>query len=145
MSETHINLESNAPLAALESWLRGLIREEVRAASSQNGHHEGDRLLDAEEASKILSVSPDWLYRHGSRLPFTRKLAPRPCRRMLFSAGIHSVRVDGVITVKVLKRLIWPRRSYRNRSNEVVPVACASANASNSRPWCSGLVSGRKM
>ena len=37
---------------------------------------------------------------------------------MLFSAGIHSVRVEGVITVKVLKRLIWPRRSYRNRSKE---------------------------
>ncbi len=57
--------------------LRALIREEVQAAN-QNGHQ--DRLLDAGEASKILSVSPDWLYRHGSRLPFTRKLAPRVLR-----------------------------------------------------------------
>ena len=37
MNEPHKNLESDAPLAVLESWLRGLIREEVQAAS-QNGH-----------------------------------------------------------------------------------------------------------
>ena len=58
--------------------LRQIIRGEVREAMGQNGHQ--DRLLDAGEASKILSVSPDWLYRHGSRLPFTRKLAPRVLR-----------------------------------------------------------------
>ena len=45
-----------------------------------NGHQDGDRLLDAEEAAKILSVSPDWLYRHANRLPFTRKLAPKMLR-----------------------------------------------------------------
>ena len=59
--------------------IRQAVREEIQAAQ-QNGNREGDRLLDAEEASKILSVSPDWLYRHGSRLPFTRKLAPRVLR-----------------------------------------------------------------
>ena len=79
MNDPHKNLQSDAPLAALESWLRGLIREEVQAAS-QNGHHEGDRLLDAEKAAEILSVSPSWLYRYGKRLPFTRKLAPRVLR-----------------------------------------------------------------
>ncbi len=74
MSEAATPLEN-----ALEALLRRIIREEIRAAQSQNGH-QGDRLLDAEEASKVLSVSPDWLYRHGSRLPFTRKLAPRVLR-----------------------------------------------------------------
>ncbi len=75
MSETTTPLEN-----ALEALLRRIVREEVQAAQSQNGHQEGDHLLDAEEASKVLSVSPDWLYRHGSRLPFTRKLAPRVLR-----------------------------------------------------------------
>jgi len=79
MSLPSKNQLPDSPLASLESWLRTLIREEIQAAN-QNGHQEGDHLLDAEEASKILSVSPDWLYRHGSRLPFTRKLAPRVLR-----------------------------------------------------------------
>ncbi len=70
---------TDSPIAALESWFRGLIREELQANHGQNGH-QGDRLLDAEEASKILSISPDWLYRHASRLPFARKLAPRVLR-----------------------------------------------------------------
>ena len=68
-----------AALEALEGWFRGLIREELQAIHGQNGHGE-DRLLNADEAAKILSVSPDWLYRHGGRLPFTRKLAPRVLR-----------------------------------------------------------------
>ena len=74
MSETSTTLEN-----AFEELIRRIVREEVQA-SNGNGHHEGDRLLDAKEAAKILSVSPDWLYRHGSRLPFTRKLAPRVLR-----------------------------------------------------------------
>jgi len=79
MDQPNKNLAPESPLTALESWLRTLIREEIQAAN-QNGNHEGDRLLDTEEASKLLSVSPDWLYRHGRRLPFTRKLAPRVLR-----------------------------------------------------------------
>jgi len=67
------------PLESLEGWFRSIIREEIQA-SNGNGHHEGDRLLDAKEAAKILSVSPSWLYRYGKRLPFTRKLAPRVLR-----------------------------------------------------------------
>ena len=59
--------------------LKTLVREEIEKAAGQNGH-QGDKLLDAEKAAEILSVSPDWLYRHGSRLPFTRKLAPRVLR-----------------------------------------------------------------
>jgi len=58
--------------------IRQAVREEIQAAMGQNDHQ--DRLLDAEEASKILSVSPDWLYRRAARLPFTRKLGPRVLR-----------------------------------------------------------------
>ena len=60
--------------------IRQAVREELRSASSQNGNQDGDRLLTAEEAGKILSASPDWLYRHANRLPFTRKLAPKMLR-----------------------------------------------------------------
>ena len=70
--------DSNLAVTLTVGQLRVLIREEIEKAVGQNGHQ--DRLLDAGEASKILSVSPDWLYRHGSRLPFTRKLAPRVLR-----------------------------------------------------------------
>ncbi len=66
---------------AFRAELKAIIKEALQEVfREQNGRHEGDRLLDAEEASKVLSVSPDWLYRHGSRLPFTRKLAPRVLR-----------------------------------------------------------------
>jgi predicted DNA-binding transcriptional regulator AlpA len=41
-----------------------------------------DRLLDVEEAARRLAVSPDWLYRRATRLPFT----VRPGRTLRFSA-----------------------------------------------------------
>ncbi len=59
--------------------LRAVVREEIEKAAAQNGQH-GDKLLDAEEACKVLSSSVDWLYRHANRLPFTRKLGPRMIR-----------------------------------------------------------------
>ncbi len=76
MSETAPSLFSEAFRAEFEE----IVQRAVEKALNGNGHHEGDKLLDAEEASKILSVSPDWLYRHGRQLPFTRKLAPRVLR-----------------------------------------------------------------
>jgi len=57
---------------AFESVLRRVIREELQALNNSNRHD--DRLLTAEEAAKILSVSADWLYRNSKRLPFTRKI-----------------------------------------------------------------------
>ena len=60
--------------------LKGLIQEAVQAAISQNGHHNGDRLLDKVEAAKVLGVSKDWLYRHAHQLPFSRKLGPKMLR-----------------------------------------------------------------
>ena len=73
MSETNSNLAE-----ALAAILKPIVKEAVKEAI--NGHREEDRLLDAEEASSLLSVSPDWLYRNGKRLPFTRKLGPKMLR-----------------------------------------------------------------
>ncbi len=71
--------ETTTPLEnALEGLLRRIIREEIQAAN-QNGHQE-DRLLDVEEASKVLCVDEGWLYRHHKKLPFTRKLGPKMLR-----------------------------------------------------------------
>ena len=65
--------------------VRKIVREEVtqlaREASQQ------DRLLDAEEAARILSVSVEWLYRNAKRLPFTRKLGHKMLR--FSSVGIQ--------------------------------------------------------
>ena len=73
----------NAPSLLGEALLQAIrqaVREEIQAASNGSGHHEGDKLLDAEAAAEILSVSEDWLYRHASKLPFTRKLGPKMLR-----------------------------------------------------------------
>jgi excisionase family DNA binding protein len=41
-----------------------------------------DELLSVEEASRRLGVSKDYLYRHGSDFPFTRRIG----RKLLFSS-----------------------------------------------------------
>jgi predicted DNA-binding transcriptional regulator AlpA len=74
MNETATTLES-----ALEGLLRRIIREEIRALKADLNGQE-DRLMDAEEASKLLGMSRHWLYRHGKKLPFTRKLGPKNLR-----------------------------------------------------------------
>ena len=65
---------------ALQFELEEIVQRAVERALNGNRHQEGDELLDAEAASKILAVSPDWLYHHHKKLPFTRKLAPRVLR-----------------------------------------------------------------
>jgi predicted DNA-binding transcriptional regulator AlpA len=60
--------------------IRQAVREEIEAAHFQNGTHDGDRLLDAEDAAKLLCISEDWLYRNAKKLPFTRKLGPKMLR-----------------------------------------------------------------
>jgi len=63
---------------ALLEAIRQAVREEIRALKAElNGQ---DRLLDAEETARVLSVSPDWLYRQARKLPFTRKLGPKMIR-----------------------------------------------------------------
>ena len=75
--------QNNAPALLsdpLRAEIKELVREAIREVGSQNGHHEGDKLLTAEKAAEFLSVSPDWLYRHARQLPFTRKLGPKMLR-----------------------------------------------------------------
>src|SRR5687768_11785590 len=55
-----------------------LIRQQITEAL--NHVPNGDRLLDADEAAKLLSVSPDWLYRQAKHLPFSRRLGPKMLR-----------------------------------------------------------------
>lgn len=49
------------------------------AAPAENG-----RLLTVQEAASLLGVTPDWLYRHADRLPFTKRLSRKALR---FSEG----------------------------------------------------------
>ena len=64
MNEPSKNQLPNSPLAGLESWLRTLIREEIRAASvspQANGNHP-PTLLTVEELSRDLKVPKSWVY-----------------------------------------------------------------------------------
>lgn len=63
---------------ALAAILKPIVKEAVQEA--MNGHRDEDHLLDTEEASRVLCVSPGWLYRHAKKLPFTRKLGPKMLR-----------------------------------------------------------------
>jgi len=58
--------------------VRQIVRDEIQRSVHDNGTEE--RLLTAEEASQLLSISPDWLYRHARKLPFARKLGPKILR-----------------------------------------------------------------
>jgi len=42
--------------------------------------HEPDRLLTVQEAATILSVTPDWLYRHADEFCFTVRPGPGQLR-----------------------------------------------------------------
>jgi predicted DNA-binding transcriptional regulator AlpA len=64
---------------ALLGDIRRIIREEVNSALVKHESNE-DRLLTADEAAKLLSMSTDWLYRNAKKLPFSRKLGPKMLR-----------------------------------------------------------------
>ena len=78
MKNTDTERDNSNPLSALEEWFKALIRQEIQAMVSSI--REEDRLLTTDEAAKVLSVSPDWLYRKASKLPFTKKLGPKMLR-----------------------------------------------------------------
>src|SRR5215831_14990146 len=75
---TATSLDSTMLVTITVGQLRELIRDEIQAASTTQ--HETDRLLTAEEAAEMLSMSTDWLYRNAKKLPFTRKLGPKMLR-----------------------------------------------------------------
>jgi predicted DNA-binding transcriptional regulator AlpA len=68
------------PFDAMLDAFRQIVREEIKAAANGAVSKSSDRLLDPEEAAKLLSVSEDWLYHQAKKLPFTRKLGPRLLR-----------------------------------------------------------------
>ena len=76
MSEPTIN--------PFESLIDAIAEAVVKKIGFPNGHTKSqelaDRLLDAKEAAKVLSMSEDWLYRNAKKLPFTRKLGPKVLR-----------------------------------------------------------------
>ena len=79
---------NNSPALLAEAFgaiLKPIIEQAVKEAI--NGHKDEDRLVDAEEAAKILSVSVEWIYRNAKRLPFTRKLGHKMLR--FSSVGIQ--------------------------------------------------------
>ncbi|MGH7770943.1 MAG: helix-turn-helix transcriptional regulator [Candidatus Binatia bacterium] len=72
MSET-----AKSPFEPLIEAIADRVAVKIGALNSDNSL---ERLLTAEEAAQLLSVSPDWLYRHAKRLPFSRKLGPKMLR-----------------------------------------------------------------
>ena len=61
MDQPNKNLVPDSPLAGLENWLRTLIREEIRAATGQNGTKEAGRLISAKDAAKRWDVPKTWI------------------------------------------------------------------------------------
>ena len=72
-------VDSSPSVTLTVGQLRELVKQEIWSAIGCNGNGE-ERLLTAEEASEMLSVSVDWLYRNAKKLPFARKLAPKMLR-----------------------------------------------------------------
>jgi predicted DNA-binding transcriptional regulator AlpA len=66
------------PFDLLLDQIRAVVREEIKSANGAAG--QTDKLLNPEEAAKLLSVSEDWLYHQAKKLPFSRKLGPRLLR-----------------------------------------------------------------
>ncbi len=79
MNDPSINSGSSIVGEAVLDAIRQAVREELQAGKT-TGEAGEEHLLTAEEAASLLSVSPDWLYRHAKKLPFTRKLGPKMLR-----------------------------------------------------------------
>jgi hypothetical protein len=79
--EEHI-LPMLIQLAGMQSSLAArliFIQENNREAKEIQAKEDGE-LLTAEQAATILSVSPDWMYRHAPGLPFTKRLSRKAIR-----------------------------------------------------------------
>jgi len=70
-----------AQLAALQSALAArLIIDPGNGSQSPPASQESEELLTANQAAALLSVSVDWMYRHASGLPFTKRLSRKALR-----------------------------------------------------------------
>jgi predicted DNA-binding transcriptional regulator AlpA len=81
MTPNQANITSGPSIfgEALLGAFRQIVREEIKSGGAKHESNE-NRLLTADEAAQMLSVSPDWLYRNAKKLPFTRKLGPKMLR-----------------------------------------------------------------
>jgi hypothetical protein len=67
-------------LRAIEvTLLAKLTKDSLKIAPSQ-GPPQEDRRLTVEEASRLLGVTPRWLYRNAGRLPYARRLSRKALR-----------------------------------------------------------------
>lgn len=57
-------------LAAIQSALASRLLDSTEKTDSRNG----DKLLEVKEAAAKLSVTEDWLYRKGDKLPFVVRM-----------------------------------------------------------------------
>jgi hypothetical protein len=70
-----------AQLAALQSALAArLLQDSAIHNQSLPATSEPEELLTAEQAAAQLNVSVDWMYRHASELPFTKRLSRKALR-----------------------------------------------------------------
>jgi hypothetical protein len=72
--------------AAIQSALAASL-ETTLAETAVKPDQIEDELLTAEEAAKILNVTPRWLYSHAKKLPFTKRIS-RKCLRFS-KAGLY--------------------------------------------------------
>jgi predicted DNA-binding transcriptional regulator AlpA len=66
-------IDAFSPATAKRLWLDLQAAEKQLALrmSMPETRSDADRLLTVDEAAAILAKTPDWLYRHADRLPFT--------------------------------------------------------------------------
>jgi hypothetical protein len=80
----HLPPEARAGLLAQALAVVGALATPAIATNGSTSGHEAaegeDRLLNAEQAAALLSVTTRWLRRHGPKLPFRRELSPKTIR-----------------------------------------------------------------
>src|SRR5262245_9626167 len=126
------------PFDLLVDQIRTVVREEIQAnANGATGTAKGDRLLDPEEAAKLLSVSDDWLYHNAKRFPFTRKLGPRRLRLsyrgLLKWSEVKKFDRSGFIVVAMIDIMAW-RKTLESIFERSGVRAGSSANLHPQRP-----------
>jgi excisionase family DNA binding protein len=67
--------------------LRAIIHEELAALNGHGNNADKEVLITPEEAANLLGVKRRWLYRHASKLPFTRRIGRRNLR--FSEPGLH--------------------------------------------------------
>jgi len=71
------------PFDSLLDQIRLIVREEITAAHADGNNMtttSSETLLTAAEAAVLMNVKPRWLYRHGAKLPFTRRISRKNLR-----------------------------------------------------------------